>query len=639
MHIVVGTAGHIDHGKTALVKALTGIDTDRLPEEKKRGITIDLGFAEMNEPDAQIGFVDVPGHERFIKNMLAGASGIDLVMLVVAADEGVMPQTQEHFDICRLLQIRSGVIVLTKTDLVDETTFELARLEVAELVKDSFLELAPVFETSVRTGAGIEELKGYLVNQARNATARQDDLEPLLPVDRSFAVKGFGAVATGTLAFGTIREGDELELLPDGKKVRVRGIQTHGRTVREASAGQRTAVNLGSIDYEHVRRGMVLSRPGVLKPAQIFDAEIEVLGDAARPLRSRQRLRVNIGTAEVLARVAVVGEHQEIQPGTKGFAQLRLESPLAAVSGERFIIRTYSPQITIGGGAILRPAAEKLRRKDAIEYKINLRDIYDALGDKEQMFRLLVRSAGASGITAAEMRSLTGWSVPASESAVGTAVKDGVVVNAGGVFIDWSAFDSLKSQTLAEAEEHHKKEPLSRGLPLEAIRGRVFKYRRPELQKAVLTELEREGELIVERDIVKRRSHSLRLSPAEQAVFNKLKSIYETAGLEVPKLDDALSEVALTTGTDCSAVRRVFQLFLNSGEIVGISDEFYFSSAGINALKEKLRRFAETAAGRAIDVAAFKDLAGISRKYAIPLLEYFDRERVTARSGDTRIIM
>src|ERR1043166_6041104 len=365
--VIVGTAGHIDHGKTALVRALTGVDADRLPEEKRRGITIDLGFAELDLGDVRVGFVDVPGHERFVKNMLAGAHGIDLVALVVAADEGVMPQTREHFDICRLLGVRAGLVVITKTDTVDEELLELVRAEADELVAGSFLEGAPVVAVSSRTGAGVEELKSKLHEAALAVPARDSDAVTRLPVDRSFTMRGFGAVVTGTLVAGEIAEGQELELLPAGARVRVRGLQGHGAAGKAATAGQRTAVNLGGVEAASVVRGMVLAPAGRLSPTQIMDARVSVLNDAPRALKTRQRVRVHHGTAEVLARVVVLeaaGEPGEIAPGASGLVQLRLESPVVALPGDRFILRTYSPQRTVAGGEVLDAHAPKHRGRE-----------------------------------------------------------------------------------------------------------------------------------------------------------------------------------------------------------------------------------------------------------------------------------
>src|SRR5450432_1264588 len=341
--IIIGTAGHIDHGKSALVRALTGTDPDRLPEEKKRGITIDLGFAELDLGLVRIGFVDVPGHERFVKNMLAGAHGIDAVALVVAADEGVMPQTREHFDICQLLGVRYGLIVITKTDLVEEELLPLVRAEAAALVAGSFLEGAPVVEVSARKGYGLNELRSALGEVALSVPTRLSNMVTRLPVDRAFAMKGFGAVVTGTLVSGEIVESAEYELLPHRLRVRARGVQVYGTAVHRAEAGQRTAVNLGGISLASVERGMVLAPVGRLQPEQIIDTHLDVLASAARALRSRNRVRMHIGAAEVLGRLRVLNDDGAIEPGASGFAQLRLESPVVALPDERFIIRSYSP--------------------------------------------------------------------------------------------------------------------------------------------------------------------------------------------------------------------------------------------------------------------------------------------------------
>jgi len=407
MDIIVGTAGHIDHGKTSLVKALTGTDTDRLPEEKQRGITIDLGFAELTIGEIHFGFVDVPGHERFIKNMLAGASGIDLVLLVVAADEGIMPQTREHFDICRLLQIKNGLVAITKKDMVDDEMHELVRTEVIEFVDGTFLDGSPIISVSSRTGDGIEELRNALTAAAAKVAVRPDIQIARLPIDRSFAVKGFGSVVTGTLVSGSIAEADELELLPVGRKLRVRGVQSHGQKVSEAHSGRRTAVNLAGIDHHEIERGMSLAEPNVLELFQIFDAEVEMLPDA-KPLKTRQRVRVHIGTTEVLARVAVIGD-DVVAAGEKGFVQFRLESPVAAVIAERFVLRSYSPQMTIGGGSVLFPNADKLLRRNAEKQKEFLSGLAGSVERSDELLQLLVNHSGERGIVGTKIRSATGW--------------------------------------------------------------------------------------------------------------------------------------------------------------------------------------------------------------------------------------
>ena len=637
MDIIVGTAGHIDHGKTALVKALTGVDADRLPEEKQRGITIDLGFAEMHDGETRIGFVDVPGHERFVKNMLAGASGIDLVLLVIAADEGVMPQTREHFDICRLLHIRNGVIVLTKSDLVDEETLELASLDAAELVKNSFLEDAPVFVVSSRTGDGIEELKTGLLRAARDVHRDKDVFEARLSVDRSFSVKGFGAVVTGTLASGEVADGDELELLPSKRKLRVRGVQTHGKSVSAARAGQRTAINLAGIDYSDINRGMVLVSPGTLSVAQTFDSEVEVLPDASRSLRSRQRVRVHLGTAEVLARVAVLNDQQEIAPGSTGFAQFRLEAPVAAAHGDRFIIRSYSPQHTIAGGRILDPLAQRHRRSELGMLSGLLSELSKAADGSANAADVFVRMSAERGTRFSNLRSRTGLKTDALKQLIDDARTKHSVVDAGGVLVSQTPFEKLKADALAAIEAHHRADKLSRGLQKETLRERIFKRSEPEVFRAVTGLLELDGKIGSDQDVFKLASHKMQLSPAEKAVFDKLRRIYSDARLEVPKLEDALREAA--TGLDQSSTRKVFQLLVNSGEIVAVSVEHYFMSHVLKNLIEKLRHHAEASGDRVIDVAKFKDIAGVSRKYAIPLLEYFDRTRVTLRVGDKRQIL
>ncbi|HMJ09613.1 MAG TPA: selenocysteine-specific translation elongation factor, partial [Pyrinomonadaceae bacterium] len=416
MNLIVGTAGHIDHGKTTLIKALTGTDTDRLPEEKQRGITIDLGFAELAIGDLKIGFVDVPGHERFVKNMLAGAGGIDIVLLVVAADEGVMPQTREHFEICRLLGTSAGLVVISKCDLVDDETLDLAKLDVADLVDGSFIENAPVIEVSAKTGAGITELTKALEDAARRIRPRENVTVARLPVDRVFSVKGFGAVVTGTLLAGIVSEADELELLPAGKRVRVRGVESAGRSVRSAFAGQRTALNLGGIEQSELSRGMVLAEPDVLVPTQMIDSLTEVLSGAKRPLRSRQRVRFHIGTSEVLARVHVLNENGEIPAGEKGFVQFRFESPVIALSGDRFVIRTYSPQATVAGGEVLDAHGRKHRGRDRGLAIAFLERLGNDRTDPETKCRHFVEAGGERGISIRDLRGRTGFTSDITES-------------------------------------------------------------------------------------------------------------------------------------------------------------------------------------------------------------------------------
>lgn len=638
MEIIVGTAGHIDHGKTSLVKALTGVDTDRLPEEKQRGITVDLGFAEISIGDMHFGFVDVPGHERFVKNMLAGASGLDIVMLVIAADEGVMPQTREHFDICRLLGVKAGIIVLTKSDLVDAETQELARLDVADLVSSSFLENAPVIVVSSRSSSGIEDLKKTLVVVASELPVRNDDLITRLPIDRSFSIKGFGAVVTGTLASGTLTEGADIELLPSKNKVRVRGVQTHGRSVKTATAGQRVAVNLGGIDHSKVERGMLLAAPGVLRPTQIFDAEIEVLADAAKPIRTRQRVWIHIGTVAALARVQVLNEAGEISAGEKGFVQIRLESPIVAVPNERFIVRRYSPQVTIAGGCVVDNSASKHRRKELSHVREYLSNLSHA-GSASAKAELLIATAGSSGLNFDGLRARTGLRKDLVETAIESLVSDGRVANAGGRFVEKRVFEGLKASVETAVGDFHKSDPLAKGISREALSEKIFKYLPTEIFQTVIEELESGGTLALDRESVRLSAYRTTLSPAETVLKDKLFNVYRTAGLEVPKVEDVLNGAIIGTAFSRNDARKFFQLFLDSGEIVKVSEEFYFLKSEIAKLVEKLKQFANSKSDRSLDMAEFKDIAGVSRKYAIPLIEYFDRERVTVRRGDKRIIL
>lgn len=641
MDIIVGTAGHIDHGKTALVKALTGIDADRLPEERRRGITIDLGFAELDLGDLRIGFVDVPGHEKFVKNMLAGASGIDLVMLVVAADEGVMPQTREHFDICRLLAVKSGLIVLTKKDLVDEELLELVNLEVQELAQDSFLENAPVVSVSAKNGAGIEELRESLNSLGLKIPRRKNEITMNLPIDRAFTVKGFGTVVTGTLAAGEIKSGSEIEVLPIGKTVRVRGLQTHGKAVESVRAGQRAAINLGGIEHTEIERGHVLAMVNALRPTQIFDAEIEVLKAARKSLKSRQRVRVHLGTLEVLARVQVISESSEILLGEKGIVQFRLEAPAVVLPGERFIVRSYSPQTTIAGGRILDGLAHKSRRKDFKENKRRLDNLARFLenDDKRGQLKIYLEIAGEFGLRLSDLRARTGFVDSVLNEILNEGLAEKSIVETDGFFLRRTAFENLTAKTVKTIQDYQKREPLARGMLRETLREKVFAKLPIEIFKKTLQILTERGEIVVEKDVVRTASYSQNLSAAEKQILDKLQKTFANARLEVPTLDNALLDSIAGMKSSKVEARKVFQLLLDSGELVKVTEEFYFSRETIAELIQKLKDYAAEISDRLIDVPSFKEMAGISRKYAIPLLEYFDREKITRRAGDKRLIL
>ena len=641
--IIVGTAGHIDHGKTTLVRALTGVDADRLPEEKRRGITIDLGFAELSLGDVTVGFVDVPGHERFVKNMLAGAHGIDAVALVIAADEGVMPQTREHFDISKLLGVSHGLVVITKIDGVDSELLELVRADAEELIAGSFLEHAPLVAVSARSGAGLDELKSRLREVAARIPARSSLSVARLPVDRAFTMRGFGAVVTGTLVAGELAEGDELELLPAGVRVRVRGLQVHGRATPRAVAGQRTAMNLGGVDAASIERGMTLAPAGRLRATQIIDTELEVLPTAPRAVRSRARVRVHLGAAEVLARVQVLEEAGEIAAGGRGFAQLRLESPVVALPDERFIIRSYSPQRTIAGGRVLDAGASKHRGRARRE---EARARLDALAGADAPARvaLYVEAAGEGGLSRADLAARTGWRDETLDAATREAVARGALVDTEGIYLGREVFAHLLEAARAEVEAHHRREPLQRGLARETLRERQFARVAPEVFRAVLAGAERAGVLVSERDIVRASTHTLALSESDADLRARLEQIYLEAALAAPTFDDALARAASAVAGGKAITReharKILQLLIDSGALVRVTGDLLLHRDALARLVETLREYAALhEPERLIDVAAFKDLAQVSRKYAIPLLEYLDRSRITRRAGDRRLIL
>ena len=635
--LIVGTAGHIDHGKSALVRALTGTDPDRLPEEKRRGITIDLGFADLQLENLRIGFVDVPGHERFVKNMLAGAHGIDVLALIVAADEGVMPQTREHFDICRLLGVSNGLIVITKSDLVENEMLSLVETEVREMVAGSFLENAPVGAVSSKTGAGLDELKSQLIAIGNRVPSRSADFVTRLPIDRAFSMKGFGAVVTGTLIAGKIKDGDELEFLPPSRKVRVRGLQVHSASVPEAHAGQRTAVNLGGVDTAEIERGMVLAPPGRLRPTQIVDVWIDVLPDAPRGVRSRSRMRLHIGATEVLCRVRVLDEPAEIAAGGSGLAQLRLEAPVVALHGDRFILRSYSPQRTVAGGTIIDPFAAKHRGKELAQTRRLLRELME--DDRVAKFRAFVSSSAERGLRVADVAAATGWNNDVLANVASLAQTGEQVVDAGGVYLAREAFDRLSSMVLDELERHHKREPLARGMLRETLREKVFAHSVPELFSAVVAKLETSGAVVSEKDIIRAGSHSVGLSAQDAQMSARIEKVYRDAGVEAPSIEEAMKRAGVSIAQRTQA-RKILQLLVDGRKLVRIQNEMFMHVVVVENLKLKLGKYADAhEPHRLIDVPAFKELAGVSRKYAIPLLEYFDREQVTRRTGDKRVIL
>lgn len=628
-HVVVGTAGHIDHGKSTLVFALTGTDPDRLQEEKRRGITIDLGFAHTTEGDVVLSFVDVPGHERFVRNMLAGVGGIDLVMLHVAADESVMPQTREHFEICRLLRVPAGLVVITKADLVDADTLDVVRLEIQELVAGSFLDGAPVVAVSARTGSGVPELRAALAALAARAVPRRADAPPRLPIDRVFTMRGFGTVVTGTLVAGRIRHDDELRLLPSGRAVKVRALQVHGRPCLEAIAGQRVAVNLAGVEVGDVARGETLTSDGAVSVTRRVDVRVELLG-SARPLRHGARVRFHQGTRELGGRVALASG-SELPPGATAFARFHLEAPAALVRGERFIIRTYSPPETIGGGVVLDPLPPRrgVRTEAAAARYAKLAD----LSAPDAAVGAMVEEAGLRALPVGQLGARAG--VPPAEQSplVERLVKTGAIVDVGGLLVDARAVAVARQRVLEAVKAHHQARPLEEGVPREQLRERVFAGAPHAVFEHVLGIMAGAGD-IVARDRVALRGRTLALTDEEARAREAIARALEEAALAPP--DPA--ELAARLGIARPIVDRMAALLARQKMLVRIGD-LYFHHAALDRLKDDVRALKREQRAETLDVGTFKQRYRISRKYAIPLLEFLDRERITRRAGDARLIL
>lgn len=616
IHSVIGTAGHIDHGKSALVRALTGIDPDRLEEEKRRGISIDLGFAHLAlAPDVQASFIDVPGHERFVKNMLAGVGGIDLVMLVVAADESIKPQTREHFDICRLLGITRGLTVITKADLVDAEILELVQMELDEFTAGSFLEGAPRLAVSAKTGQGIDELKKTLLGFARQLPKRRTTHAPRLPVDRSFAVKGFGTVVTGTLLTGMIKPEQELEIYPSGKLARVRGVQVHGKAAQQAMAGQRTAVNLAGVEHADLHRGMVLSLPGLYAPTKVFDGSISLL-PSAKALKHRAPVHFHAGTAEIEAEVRMASR-TALQPGESGYARIVLREPALLLPGDRFILRKFSPVVTIAGGVVLDAAPP--RRAHADRWAVLAGDALApklALYLKESRWGLSFQQlAGRTGLPLAEVQQ-------ALQPAGAVVLEEQRWALDGGV---WQAMQASIRKLLAA---YHKQNPLQPGLSKEEVRSRELPGAPPFVLEALL---KGSPGIVSEGELLRLATHKLHLKTDEEDALRKIEGAFASAGLSVP----SAAEVLKNSGIDANRARTLLQILLREKRLIKVAEDLLFHPSALTPLRQLLTE----RKGQRFGVTEFKDWTGVSRKYAIPLLEYFDRERVTRREGDARVIL
>jgi selenocysteine-specific elongation factor len=631
--VIVGTAGHIDHGKTSLVKALTGIDADRLDEEKRRGITIDLGFAHFDLPAAdgtqlRIGFVDVPGHERFVRNMLAGIGGIDLVLLVIAADEGIKPQTREHFDICRLLAIPRGITVLTKSDAVDAETLGVVRLEVEDFVRGSFLDPAqsPVIAVSSLTGAGLEELKSALARIASEIAAKDSKALTRLPIDRVFTMKGFGTVITGTLVAGTVRKEDELELFPAGKRTRVRGVQVHGTPADFAVAGERTALNLAGVSTEEMARGMTLAASDTFHSTSRIDVLLNLL-PSAKPFKDGARVHFHAYSTETIAEVRLYGTKEspkQLKPGGESYARLTLAEVVLLLPGDRFIVRQFSPVVTIGGGVVLdaSPVPRKQRADDAIAFLKVMRN-----GPPAEVLAARAARRGTGGL---RLDDIPGEMNLRKEDATQLATNAGLLW-CGPVLVAPAAIAEAKANVIQTLKKFHDTNPLVAAMSKEELRDRAKLG--AEVFLRILETVAAEKKLEVAGELVRLSGRGVVMKDEETESKKVIEQAFASAGLKVPSLREVLAGLKV----DKIRAQKIVTLLLRDKVLIKVSEELVFHHSALFELRQKIAALKTTTPK--IDVARFKDMTGVSRKYAIPLLEYLDRERVTCRVGDERILL
>ncbi|MBN2438492.1 MAG: selenocysteine-specific translation elongation factor [Deltaproteobacteria bacterium] len=633
-HLVVGTAGHVDHGKTALIKRLTGVDTDRLKEEKERGITIELGFASLVLPGGRtLGVVDVPGHERFVRNMVAGAAGIDLVVLVIAADEGVMPQTREHLHICTLLGIRKGFVALTKIDMVDEEWLELVREDVRMFLRGTFLEDAPVVPVSSLTGAGFPDLLSTIGKQADEVEEGADVGLFRLPVDRVFTMKGFGTVVTGTLVSGKVGIGEEVEISPVGLRARVRGIQVHNRAVEAAEAGQRTAINLQGIDREAVERGHVLTGPGSLTASQRLDCIYRHLRGVGRKLKNRALVRFHAGTSEIMARMILL-DRDELEPGQECCAQLVLETPLAAVAGDRFVVRSYSPVTTIGGGVIVDPLPAKHKRSSAGV----LREFQRLTGGEDEgKTAVILERAGIWGITEKLLvvrTGIRGRELRRRLEGMFSAQRALLVDREEMRVLSYPVYEAFEMEILRELRGYHERNPLQEGLSREELRTTLERGDGigQKIFTMALRDLEKRNEIIAEKELIRLTGHRVHLKGEMEDLRENISVVYRDGGLAPPTVREVLERFPERK----KEVASLIQVMTREGVLIRISEDLNFHRDALAKLREDYRQLLI----RDVQAtpATFRELTGLSRKFIIPLMEYFDMTKLTMRTGDHRIL-
>ncbi len=629
-NIILGTAGHIDHGKTSLVKALTGVETDRLKEEKERGITIELGFASLDLPNGQhIGIVDMPGHEKFVKNMVAGSSGIDVVTMVIAADEGVMPQTREHMEICNLMGVEHGVVALTKTDMVDEDLLELALEDINDFVQGTFLEDKPVIALSSITGEGIDKFISTLETICSSIPKREFSSIFRLPVDRVFSMKGFGTVITGTLTSGSINVGNEIMIYPRQIVSKVRGIQVHSSSVETAAAGTRTAINFQGLDKESIMRGDILSQPDALIESYMVDAHFHYIKSNAKPLKSRTRIRFHSGTSEILGYLILL-DRKELMPGSDAPVQFRLELPVCCIKDDRYVIRSYSPVKTIGGGAILNPASQKHKLFDE-NVIAGLTKLLD--NDMEQTISFFLSLKGYHGLSFSNLRVMTNIPDKKLKSSLQKLLARQDIVQTDKekqIFVSGSFFNDFKEKILDQLAIFHTHNPLKDGMPTQELKSKFQYINDIRFFNILFTKLAKENLVILDKNIIKLSDHKIALQVDQHEVKEKIKKIYENSGLTPPFFRSICQDLDIDKKTSID----VLNMLIDEKSIIKTKDDLYFNATEISSLEQKLVKFLKT--NESMTTPEFKGIAQVSRKFLIPLIEYFDSIKVTIRVGDTR---
>ena len=628
--IILGTAGHIDHGKTSLIKAVTGTDTDRLKEEKERGITIELGFASLDLPSGQhLGIVDVPGHEKFVKNMVAGATGIDIVVMVIAADEGVMPQTREHMEICTLLGIRHGFVALTKIDLVDEEWLELAREDVREFAAGTFLEEAPIVPVSAVKGEGLDGFTRVLDELSSAVPERPRSNLFRLPVDRVFSMRGFGTVITGSLLSGQVRTGDTIMIYPGGITAKVRGMQVHNQSVSQALAGQRTAINFQGLEKTAIERGETLAFPDTLHPSYMVDVSLAFLKSNKKALKNRTRVRFHTGTSEILGNLILL-DREEIKPGENTVAQLRLDAAVSLVKDDRYVIRSYSPVRTIGGGAVLNPMPPKHKRFRA--------EIVEGLGrinelSPEELVAFCVDRSGYRGASFSDLVVMTNIADKTLEQSIQSLLSRKQLIQVdkeSRLFIHANSFDALKQHLRQTLKAYHQANPLRIGIQKEELRSKIPSTLNAKIFTLLINQMIKDEEIAAEEDTVRLSAHKISLGADQEDIRKRILAEYSRSGLQPPWF----KELSAGLKTDPSRAADVLRLLVEEGALVKVKEDLYFAAGVVKDLQERLVDFLRR--NGEISTPQFKEMTGVSRKYVIPLIEYFDARNVTIRIGDIR---